>query len=214
MSIKTYSLKKDGNTELSENFKVREFACRDGSDKILIAGELVTALQKIREHFNKPIIITSAYRTEGHNKKVGGARQSRHLNGTAADIKVSGADPLTVALYAQSLNIGGIGLYSYQSGGFVHIDVRKGQSRWVQTFANSGYTEVSRIMPVIQKGINGQAVRVLQRKLNRLGYNCGAADGKCGARTERAVKAFQTAKSLKTDGICGKNTWNEISKGV
>lgn len=32
MSVKTYSKKTDGNTKLSANFRVREFACSDGGD--------------------------------------------------------------------------------------------------------------------------------------------------------------------------------------
>ena len=33
MSVKTYSLAKDGDTKLSENFTVQEFRCKDGSDR-------------------------------------------------------------------------------------------------------------------------------------------------------------------------------------
>ena len=59
---KKYSKAKDGNKQLSTNFKVREFACKDGSDAILIDDELVKLLQKIRDHFGKPVVINSAYR--------------------------------------------------------------------------------------------------------------------------------------------------------
>lgn len=44
MAIKTYSLKKNGTVKLSNNFRVREFRCKNGSDKILIADELVKLL--------------------------------------------------------------------------------------------------------------------------------------------------------------------------
>lgn len=128
MTIKTYSLKKDGNTKLSENFRVREFACKDGSDKILIDTDLVNLLQKIRTHFKKPVNITSGYRTASHNKKVGGASSSYHLKGQACDIKISGVHPVLVALYAERLNAGGIGVYDT----FVHVDTRATSSRWVE----------------------------------------------------------------------------------
>ena len=49
MTIKAYSKEKDGNKKLSANFKVKEFACTDGSDPIFIDSELVNILQKIRE---------------------------------------------------------------------------------------------------------------------------------------------------------------------
>ena len=126
--IKEYSKAKDGETKLSANFKVKEFACKDGSDKILISTELVEVLQKIRTHFGKPVNINSAYRTETYNKKVGGVSSSQHLYGTAADIVVSGVKASDVANYAETLlpNSGGIGRYS----NFTHVDVRDKKSRW------------------------------------------------------------------------------------
>ena len=59
MAIKQYSLKKDGAKQLSPAFHVREFRCRDGTDTILIDEGLVVLLQCIREHFGKPVTITS-----------------------------------------------------------------------------------------------------------------------------------------------------------
>lgn len=126
--IKAYSLKKDGNKKLSTNFKVREFACNDGTDPVFIDTELVEVLQKIRTHFGKPVTITSAYRTPSHNSQEGGTTYSQHLYGKAADIKISGVAPKKVADYAKTLlkNYGGIGIY----GSFTHIDVRDNCSRW------------------------------------------------------------------------------------
>ena len=125
--IKAYSKKKDGNKKLSANFKVKEFACTDGSDPIFIDSDLVNVLQKIRTHFGK-VTITSAYRTPTHNKKVGGETYSQHLYGRAADIKVKGVAPKKVAAYAETLlkNKGGIGIYK----SFVHIDTRATKARW------------------------------------------------------------------------------------
>lgn len=57
---------------------MREFRCRDGTDTILIDEGLVVLLQCIREHFGKPVTITSGYRTASHNAKVGGSRSSQH----------------------------------------------------------------------------------------------------------------------------------------
>lgn len=128
MTVKTYSLSKDGNKKLSTNFKVKEFACNDGSDKILIDTELVELLQKLRNHFGKPIIINSAYRTSSYNKKVGGSTNSQHLLGKASDIKINGVNPILVAMYAEKLNAGGIGVYKT----FTHVDTRTKNSRWIE----------------------------------------------------------------------------------
>ncbi|WP_243153072.1 D-Ala-D-Ala carboxypeptidase family metallohydrolase [Sporotomaculum syntrophicum] len=55
---------------------------------------LVQLLEQLREQLgDKPVVITSAYRCVAHNRAVGGARQSQHLPGNAADITVTGAAP-------------------------------------------------------------------------------------------------------------------------
>lgn len=137
MAIKQYSLAKDGSRKLSPSFTVREFRCRDGTDTIMIDEGLVVLLQCIREHFGKPITITSGYRTAEHNAKVGGSKSSQHLLGRAADIQVAGVSPDAVAAYAESLmpTWGGVGRYPVKAGrakGWVHVDTRANKSRWTQ----------------------------------------------------------------------------------
>ena len=125
--VSKYSLAKDGDKQLSTHFKVKDFKCNDGSDTILISSELVKVLEQIRSHFNAAVYINSAYRTESYNKKVGGATNSQHRLGTAADIRVSGVTPSKVYSYADKLlTTGGVGSYST----FTHVDVRSNRSRW------------------------------------------------------------------------------------
>lgn len=132
-TVKCYSRAKDGLKQVSPHFKVREFACSDGSDPVFIAPALVDVLEKIREHFRKPVHIISGFRSVTKNKSVGGAQFSQHLFGTASDIVVGDEKtgivaPKTVAAYAETLlkNTGGIGIYKT----FTHIDVRTVKSRW------------------------------------------------------------------------------------
>lgn len=119
--IVEYSLKKDGEKQASRNFKIKEFRCKDGSDKILLDVSFVAdKLQAIRDHFGSPVTISSGYRTEKYNKKVGGASKSYHMKGQAFDITVKGRTPLEVAQYAHQLGINGVIQYNT----FVHVDSR------------------------------------------------------------------------------------------
>lgn len=126
--VHAYSKVKEGEVKLAPNFKVKEFACKDNADVVFIAPELVDVLQKIRDHFGKPVNINSGYRTNFHNNRVGGAKQSQHLYGTAADIYISGVSPEDIAAFSETLlsGTGGIGIYK----NFVHVDVRRNKSRW------------------------------------------------------------------------------------
>lgn len=127
MTIQVYSKTKDGNKKVSTNFRVKEFACTDGSDAVFVDSELIDVLQKIRNHFGAAVTITSAYRTHTHNKAVDGTQFSQHLYGRAADIKVKNIKPSKVADYAEKiLSKGGIGRYNT----FTHIDVRSTKARW------------------------------------------------------------------------------------
>lgn len=127
MTLRAYSKAKDGGTKLSANFKVREFACTDGTDPVFIDSDLVAVLQKIRDHFGRSVTITSAYRTPSRNKAVGGEVYSQHLYGRAADITVKGIAPSKVADYAEKiLPNGGVGRYRT----FTHVDVRGTKARW------------------------------------------------------------------------------------
>lgn len=126
--VKVYSKAKEGNVKLSKNFTVKEFACSDGTDTVFISLALVNLLQKIRDHFGKAVIINSAYRTEAHNKSIGGATYSQHKYGLAADIHINGVTSKEIAAYVETLlpSSGGIGIYK----SFTHVDVRRVKSRW------------------------------------------------------------------------------------
>lgn len=130
----SYSLKRDGNTYLSAHFQVKEFACKDGSDTILVNPDLITALEKLYTRLDaKAVNITSGYRTPSHSVKVGGYATDQHTKGNAADITAKKQDgslfsskEITLAL--EDINhAGGIGLINKTNS--VHIDVR-GKKCW------------------------------------------------------------------------------------
>ena len=130
VEIHAYSKAASGGKQLSAHFKVREFACGDGSDAVLVAPRLVMVLETIRAHFDAAVTINSGYRTPQHNAKVNGAAHSQHCYGMAADISVSGQKSETVAAFARSImpDWGGVGIYAKK--GFTHIDVREKKSDW------------------------------------------------------------------------------------
>ena len=133
--IRQYSVAKDGNRRIAPDFKVRELRCRDGTDTVMVDEALTVVLQCIREHFGKPVTITSGYRTAAHNAAVDGAKSSQHLLGRAADIRVEGVSVEDVATYAESLmpDWGGVGRYPVKAGratGWVHVDTRANKGRW------------------------------------------------------------------------------------
>ncbi len=120
--VGVFSCTKDGQKKISANFTVKEFQCKDKSDKIIIdAGFVAGKLQKIRSHFGVKVAINSGYRTISYNKKVNGASSSYHMYGRAFDIAVEGHTPQEVAQYAQTLGINGI----IQYNSFVHVDNRE-----------------------------------------------------------------------------------------
>lgn len=131
MAIKTY--KKGSSKKLSKNFRAREFDCPGGSccKETVVDEKLVEYLQKIRDHFEKPVNVLG-YRCPTHNAKIKNvAKKSKHIDGMAADINIKGVEPAEIAKYAESIGVKGIGLYDTEKDGhFVHIDTRPQKFFW------------------------------------------------------------------------------------
>lgn len=66
--------------------------------------------------------------------------------------------------------------------------------------------------PAIMRGSFGPLVIDLQTKLLKLGYIINKPDGIFGPLTENAVKEFQQANNLPSDGIVGPKTWHQLDK--
>lgn len=109
--------------KLSENFGLWEFHCRC-CQTVKIDKKLVDKLQALRDKVGVPLVITSGYRCPSHNKAEGGAPNSYHVKGMAADVVVpEGSTGEELAQAAKELGFTGIGVYS----SFVHMDVRPGR---------------------------------------------------------------------------------------
>ena len=127
--VKVYSLKAEGSRQITEHFRVYEFACSDGSDPVFISTALVEILENIRQHFGAAVHIHSGYRTVSFNSSLkDSSKKSQHMFGLAADLHVDDHSHQEVYNYACQLlgDHGGVGLYSWG----IHVDVRADKARW------------------------------------------------------------------------------------
>ena len=220
MSVKTYSLKTQGGLQVGPHFKVKEFACADGSDTVKIDSSLIGILENLREEFNDRyddvyIRIGSGYRTASYNKRIGGAAGSYHLKGMAADIDVidrktgKEIDVAEVAKYLESRRVRGIGRYKYPDGtSWIHCDTRTSKSFWTKASASAPMVKVGSFWPTLREQTGGYTVdpdvKVMQGKIGV------KVDGKFGPKTDEGLKAWQKAHGLVDDSVCGPLTWAKI----
>ena len=133
----TFCPENDASDASSANFSLGEFRSHDGTDvPRKFRGnvqQVMNNLEVLRTELeNNSITINSGYRTPAYNQSIGGASQSRHMCGQAADIRVSDHTPTQVADAIETLitsgrmRQGGLGRYS----SFVQYDVRGTRARW------------------------------------------------------------------------------------
>jgi uncharacterized protein YcbK (DUF882 family) len=115
--------------DLSEHFSRREFECKGHGHRghrahaVFVSAHLVQHLEKLRAIVGKPLRILSGHRCAWWNARVGGARASQHVRGTAADI------PQGYATVAQAEQAGFVGI-GIKAGSAVHVDLRDKPARW------------------------------------------------------------------------------------
>jgi zinc D-Ala-D-Ala carboxypeptidase len=113
-----------------KNFSPAEIACR-GSGTLRIDERALDKLQALRDRLGKPLIVRSAYRSSAHNRAVGGAPRSKHMDGTAFDIAMANHDP--VAFEAAAREVGFLGFGFYPRSDFMHIDLGPAR-QWGERF--------------------------------------------------------------------------------
>ena len=173
MAIKTY--KKGLDTKLSANFRVREFDCNGSGccSQTKIDPQLVDYLQKIRDYFGKSVNISSGYRCPKHNGNVANAaKNSRHMQGMAADIKVSGIAPAAVAGYAESIGVRGIGLYEGADGNYYNTTETYVQLTFSREKSSPWYKKVAELEEEYYAEVNKQNAVMAQepQKAKYLGF--------------------------------------------
>ena len=126
------------NNKLTENFSMDEFECKCGCVMPEFVKknvqELAENLQVLRNHVGR-LNLTNAYRCKYHNADVGGAVNSQHPKGKAADIKSRDINPKDMAaivddlMKCESFKLGGVGIYNT----FTHVYIRGTRARWSKT---------------------------------------------------------------------------------
>ena len=134
--------------------------------------------------------------------------------GTAL-FKVNGSDRYHIGLYVGNDTV-------IEAKGTQYGVVTSKVSHWhewgeLRGVDYSGDSQASAtVFTVLQNGSSGEAVKALQESLLRLGYSLPryGADGKYGAETEAAVKAFQKAHNLTVDGKYGELTHTALTAAL
>ena len=128
-------------SQLSEHFHLSEFlksqtASRLGIDNTPGPSEVAAlinlcnkVLEPVRAHYQRPIVISSGYRSPVLNSAIGGSATSQHCKGQAADFEVPGISNVELARWMhRNLNYDQLILEFYTPGdpnsGWVHVSWR------------------------------------------------------------------------------------------
>lgn len=101
---------------LAPHFSTGELASKGNGD-CYVARELLAALEQLRTFLGHPLHIIDAYRDPAHNRSVGGAADSMHLYGLAADIG-------PVCSWAAVARLGLFSGIGDRHGAISHVDLR------------------------------------------------------------------------------------------
>ena len=144
--------------QLSKHFKLEEFeksmtAVRKGIENKAGSGEIknltdlcYTVLEPVRAKFEKPIIITSGFRSEELCEAIGSKKTSQHSKGEAVDFEIAGVSNLEVALWlTNNVFFDQCILEFWKDGepnsGWIHVSFHEGSNRkQVLTYDGKSYT--------------------------------------------------------------------------
>jgi len=143
--------------QLSKHFTLAEFeksqtATRKGIKNKAGSGEIKNltdlcyeVLEPTRAKFDKPITITSGYRSEELCEAIGSKKTSQHTKGQACDFEISGISNLQVALWIQNNCDFDQLILEYwkedeENSGWIHVSFNEGSNRkQVLTFDGKSY---------------------------------------------------------------------------
>ena len=126
------------------DFSPQEMASR-GDGELMVDYATMDKLQALRTLCGRPIIITSAYRSDIHNKNVGGAKGSKHKEAKAYDVRMDNHDPYV--FFEQAKQCGFTGFGGYRKQNFMHIDTGPARS-WGKWWPESERQPIGEQLPV------------------------------------------------------------------
>lgn len=141
MAVREYYVSTQGNQQITPHFRVEEFQCHDGTDRVLIDDDLCNTLERLFELFSlSRIDIYSGYRTPDYSVSVGGKYSDQHTKGKAADVICYDKNGLVVSPKVVCIGLealkyqGGVG-YISDNANTTHVDVR-GYKCWFDESRN------------------------------------------------------------------------------
>ena len=117
-----------------------------GSGEIKNLGDLCyEVLEPVRVKFDKPVTITSGYRSPELSEAIGSKATSQHCSGEAVDFEIAGVSNLQVALWlTNNVNFDQCILEFYTgeaNSGWIHVSYKDGSNRkQVLTYDGKSYT--------------------------------------------------------------------------
>ena len=117
-----------------------------GSGEIKNLGDLCyEVLEPVRAKFDKPVTITSGYRSPELSEAIGSKATSQHCLGEAVDFEIAGVSNLQVALWlTNNVNFDQCILEFWTgeaSSGWIHVSYKDGSNRkQVLTYDGKSYT--------------------------------------------------------------------------
>ena len=131
--------------QLSKHFTLEEFeksqtATRKGIKNKAGSGEIKNlgdlcyeVLEPVRAKFDKPVTITSGYRSPELSEAIGSKATSQHCKGEAADFEIPGVSNLEVALWIQNnVDFDQLILEYYtgeKNSGWIHVPYKDSSNR-------------------------------------------------------------------------------------
>lgn len=184
----------------NNTMRVREFRGSSNSPTLWTTRQAMESWNATRQSYGSPIPFRYAFKRiwEG-----GHGRTSQHYRGVSFDVgqSLSSSQRRRIHTVASDLGVWGYVEPLSMTPTWVHFDRRYGRGACGGT---AGYN-------TLYRGSRGVYVLVLQDCLNTLGYSTAGLDGIFGGATERAVYNFQGDYGLARDGVCGCNTWTQIT---